>query len=462
MNEVQPDAFSGLTNGLGGLSPWIELYNSGPAVIALSDLYLADDYSNLLQSPFPNGSFVAPGEFKIIFADGQASFSTSNELHTTFALQNASGSLALSRTYNGQPLVLDFLDYAEVLPGRSYGSVPDGQGFDRRELAHSTPGSPNSSNIIATSVVVNEWMASNTQTIRNPIGNKPDDWFELYNPGNEFVDLSGYFLSDVETNRYKFKVPVGYAIPPRGFLLVWADNQNSSAGNDLHVNFKLSKAGTSIGLFAPNGDTADFVSFGAQSSDVSQGRYPDGGTEIVAMKPTPGSANVDQGGTLNLISPGDQLVYPGQTLTVRLQTSGATSDETLAYSFDSPAPPGAMVDAGSGVFTWTPPGGQIPGTNTITIRVSDNGSPPQSAAVSFNVIRLNSPKVTGEFENGSMLRLTWQSFSGKVYRLQSSEDITAPEWVTLGSGWTGTGNKIEVNLDISAAPRRFYRLILIP
>ena len=60
--------------------------------------------------------------------------------------------------------------------------------------------------------------------------------------------------------------------------------------------------------------------------------------------------------------------------------------QTLAYSLDAGAPAGANVNASSGVFAWTPTEAQGPSTNTITIRVTDNGTSALSDAKSFTVI----------------------------------------------------------------------------
>src|SRR5207344_2252837 len=61
---------------------------------------------------------------------------------------------------------------------------------------------------------------------------------------------------------------------------------------DLHVNFKLSKTGEAIGLFAADGTAIDAIIFGQQESDVSQGRFPDGGILVFRMpNPTPGLPN---------------------------------------------------------------------------------------------------------------------------------------------------------------------------
>src|SRR5439155_16858409 len=124
---------------------------------------------------------------------------------------------------------------------------------------------------------------------------KYDDWFEIYNPDAKTVSLGGYYLTDNLTNKFQYQIPNGYTIPPGGHLLVWADNepsQNSTNSSDLHVNFQLNKAGEAIGLFAADGTQIDAVTFGAQTSDVSEGRYPDGGGNVSARAiPTPRAAN---------------------------------------------------------------------------------------------------------------------------------------------------------------------------
>ena len=54
-----------------------------------------------------------------------------------------SGTVVLSRLDQGQPEVLDYVDYAHLAPNLSYGSLPDGQNILRQEFAYPTPGSAN-------------------------------------------------------------------------------------------------------------------------------------------------------------------------------------------------------------------------------------------------------------------------------------------------------------------------------
>ena len=295
LNEIQPQNLTGLTNRAGQPAPWIELYNAGTNDVPLGGLYLSDNYTNLTNWVFPAGAVINPGEFKVIFADGQVGLSTTNEPHTSFALGTSGGSLALSRLNNGKVEVMDYLDYAVVRPDYSYGSYPDGQPFGRRDFYHVTPGAPNNGAAPPLVVRINEWMADNQRFLADPADGQYEDWFELYNAGVESADLGGYYLTDDLVDKTQFQIPNGYVIPAGGYLLVWADGepgQNGAGVGDLHVNFQLAKGGEAIGLYGPDGVLVDGVVFGLQGTDVSEGRDPDGSTNLSFLEvPTPGWAN---------------------------------------------------------------------------------------------------------------------------------------------------------------------------
>jgi len=165
----------------------------------------------------------------------------------------------------------------------------------------------------------------------------------------------------------QWAIPQGTTIPARGYLLVWADgtpSQNSPNQPDLHANFSLAKGGEAIALFAPDGTLIDAVTFGLQSADVSQGRFPDGNTAIFFMtNPTPRSANyIDRPNTppaLAFIS--DQTADVGSLLRFTAVANDPDQPpQMLTFSLDPGAPEGAGIDATSGVFTWTPTMAQGP------------------------------------------------------------------------------------------------------
>jgi hypothetical protein len=158
-----------------------------------------------------------------------------------------------------------------------------------------TPGGTNNNTAPALPLWINEWMAANTATLADPADGHFDDWFELFNPNNVAVNLTGYALTDNLTNTARWPIPAGTSIAARGLLLVWADNDTGQNTNstDLHAGFRLDKTGDTIGLFAPNGSVVDSVSFAAQTNDVSEGRWPDGAADTFFMPtPTPRAANV--------------------------------------------------------------------------------------------------------------------------------------------------------------------------
>lgn len=151
--------------------------------------------------------------------------------------------------------------------------------------------------ITAAPVVINEFMASNTKTLKDPQG-EYDDWIELLNVSGQAVDLSKMYLSDTESNPKKWAFPDGTRLGPGAYLLVWAD-ENGNDRPGLHASFKLSASGESI-LLVDRDDRGnailDIVKFGAQNPDVSTGRSPDSTGEFkVLSAPTPGAKNVSTG-----------------------------------------------------------------------------------------------------------------------------------------------------------------------
>jgi hypothetical protein len=233
----------------------------------------------------------------LLWADGEPGENTPAALHTNFRLNPTNGSVVLSRTTGAgsvlaprsEAQILDYINYREVGPNRSLGSFPAGQSSFRQVFYFVTPGRTNDPSAPLVPLFINEWMAANTSFLPDPTDQAFDDWFELYNPTTNAVDLANYTLTDTFASPRKFTIPPGFTLPARGFLLVWADEDSAdnSTNSDLHVNFRLSQNGEQIGLYAPDGRVVDSVTFGAQSNDVSQGRWPDGNAPPFYFMPTP-------------------------------------------------------------------------------------------------------------------------------------------------------------------------------
>ncbi|HXG48932.1 MAG TPA: lamin tail domain-containing protein, partial [Methylomirabilota bacterium] len=461
LNEVQPENTIGLTDSVGEREPWIEIYNAGTNVIDLAGCFLTDNYSNLTRWAFPPNSSIAPGEFKIIIADGEPQESTATEWHASFRPSPGTGTVALAWTPLAQVEVLDYLNYAFVRPGRSYGAWPDAQPFDRQEFHRPTPGAPNDNTPPPATVFLNEWMASNTRTLINTNrGNRYDDWFEIYNPADTPADLAGYTLTDNLSNPDQFVIPQGYVVPARGFLLVWADGApelNRPTDPALHVNFSLRREGEAIGLYASDGTEIDAVTFEPQFNDYSQGRVADGQPAIYFLAAaTPAAPNSGWANRPPVLDPIDDAVTGvGETLTLIPTASDPDSPpQTWQFSLVN-APAGAAIDPVSGVFTWM---SLALSTNTITVRVTDNGTPALSATRSFTIvtgIRVVgiTPPANGE------VRFAVSTIPGKTYQVEYKNNLADPEWTPLGPPQIAADGTLVIIDSAGAQGQRFYRVI---
>src|SRR5438105_8926103 len=103
--------------------------------------------------------------------------------------------------------------------------------------------------LLATGVIINEFMASNSTGYQDPAfpGQHPD-WIELYNPTASAVSLSGWQLKDGSAQA-AWVFPAGASIPASGFLVVAADGKNlKDPAKVMHTDFNLDKNGEYLGL----------------------------------------------------------------------------------------------------------------------------------------------------------------------------------------------------------------------
>jgi len=148
-------------------------------------------------------------------------------------------------------------------------------------------------------LVINELMADNEGTIEDPDEfGEYADWIEIYNYGDDPIDMGGMYLTDEPLNQSSWlRIPTDdpekTTIEPGGYLVFWADDDTEQGA--LHLNFKIAADGDEdIGLFDWYKNPLDIVEFDAQNPDESWGRLPDGTNNWVTFEvggTTPGYQN---------------------------------------------------------------------------------------------------------------------------------------------------------------------------
>jgi hypothetical protein len=143
-------------------------------------------------------------------------------------------------------------------------------------------------------MVINEFLAINTDLPLDDDGDRHSDWVELYNAGTGSLTLNGWGLRLEEaagTNLYAFP-PTAFLGAKRHLVLVCSENRRTL----YHTGFRLPGAGGILTLLNAAGEVVDRVQYAAQQDDVSLGRYRDGMTAFAANPfPSPGRSNTDNG-----------------------------------------------------------------------------------------------------------------------------------------------------------------------
>ncbi|HXB60836.1 MAG TPA: hypothetical protein VNU95_14785, partial [Candidatus Acidoferrales bacterium] len=128
---------------------------------------------------------------------------------------------------------------------------------------------------------------------------------------------------------------------------------------------------------------------------------------------------VNPGATVNVTNTATDVYAPPQTLTFSAPPQFLKKGETFT------------LNATNGVFTWSPPASFAGTTNSFTMVVANNGTPPLSATNSFDVIvnPLTPPSITSIAVSGQTITLTAQGIQGPDYTLLTSTNLTA--WQTV-------------------------------
>ena len=143
--------------------------------------------------------------------------------------------------------------------------------------------------------------------------------------------------------------------------------------------------------------------------------------------------------------------------------------QTLSFSLDQGAPPGATIHPQTGVFTWTPTPEQAGLEHSITVRVTDNGTPPLSATTTFLAVPAGS---MGELKlsmrsgpQNSLLIDLEGATDGAEYIIETTAELKSPpeatQWTPLRTFRWEPGAAPET-IPTGTEPMQFYRIVRQP
>jgi hypothetical protein len=150
--------------------------------------------------------------------------------------------------------------------------------------------------IAANSIVINEVMAKNSAVLSDSEGDY-QDWVELYNAGNEAINLESFFLSNRWSDPSRWAIP-SVTMDPGDHLLIWCDDESTEG--PLHSSFTLDALSDELFLFQQE-DNAwrlhDSIGWENSPENDAYGRSNDGSDQWIWFEhlslnpPTPDAPN---------------------------------------------------------------------------------------------------------------------------------------------------------------------------
>lgn len=154
-------------------------------------------------------------------------------------------------------------------------------------------------------------------------------------------------------------------------------------------------------------------------------------------------------------------INPGATVSVtNLASDSDLPAQTLTFSMLT-GPTNATMT--SGVFSWRPLITQADSTNTVTVVVTDNGTPNLSATNSFSVVvnPLTLPTLSSAATASGSFNFTITGQTGPDYAVQMSTNLASGSWTTILT--TNSPALPFTFIDTNgSAPAQFYRVLVGP
>ena len=186
------------------------------------------------------------------------------------------------------------------------------------------------------SLVITEVQACNAGEVVDWDGGCPD-WIELWNPGNQPFNATGWYLTDKLHDPEKWQIPE-LMLSPGERILIFASGLDFFDEEEIHTNFRLSKSGEFLHLIRPDKSTVEQsvvmgmpdafhgLSFGPSPSDPQPLAYP---------TPLEANAPVASGITESVACSRTSCLYEKE---FTVSFSCDTPDSVIRYTTDGSVP----------------------------------------------------------------------------------------------------------------------------
>ena len=223
-------------------------------------------------------------------------------------------------------------------------------------------------------VVLNEILTNNvSSSVTSPSGLR-SDYIELYNRTASPINLSGFSLSNSNTNKYLYTFPTGTTLPASGYLIAWCDTNLTGAG--VHTNFTLNNTAGNVYLSNALGRQLDSVIYAGGVPDTSFSRITNGtGNFRNFARLTPLAVN-----DTFAVSIIPQVRFSASTSSV----NEATATTTVTVNLSSPNTNPTSVDVILGIGSTAIGGGTDYTYTTTTVTFPASSTTPQTVSVAIN------------------------------------------------------------------------------
>lgn len=191
--------------------------------------------------------------------------------------------------------------------------------------------------IQAPQVSINEVIASDLGGVPDEDA-EPQEWIELRNHLPQYVDLTGFYLTDRPNESQRWKFPGG-TLPPQGYVVIFADRLGTAppGSTNLHANFSVGSSGETLRLTSADGTTMLSEIEAPQFFPGVAYGIGSGGSPGYLLTPTPGQPNgaVTEFGE-NAVSFSVPHGFYSKSFTVELGASVPGS--TIRYTLDGSRP----------------------------------------------------------------------------------------------------------------------------